>query len=104
MSKTAEIVNEVEKKLGPWYTIKWFDVEGPTVCVVEIGGMPMFLTREEDGTFSVCEARRDVDATGKQHGWMSTRDSTGWGDRIRKLLNGWVRDDSGELIQPKREP
>lgn len=90
---SVEIINEVQKRLSPWYSIEWKSV-GLNVAVAEIGGIPMFISRE-DGPFSVVEAGKHG------FGYISKTSTDIFPSQIAKLLNGWVRDEKGELHPPK---
>ena len=89
-SGAARVVERICEKLLPWYKITWIEIHSVPITYVSIDicGMEAAVRTHGDA-YQV----RLIDAWDNNHP-ESTR------EHIEKILNGWTRDDEGNLHPP----
>lgn len=87
---SGRIVERICEKLLPWYKITWLEVDQvPAFACIDICGMEVVIGRLDSNAYRV----KLNDAWDNDHP-ESTR------EHIEKVLNGWTRDDKGNLHPP----
>jgi hypothetical protein len=93
-SDSGRIVERICEKLLPWYKITWVEVvqsplDSRTYASIDICGMEVAIRLNDEGAYRV----QLIDAWDNNHP-EATR------EHIEKILNGWTRDDKGNLHPP----
>jgi hypothetical protein len=89
-SGAAKVVERICEKLLPWYKITWLEVDQvPAFACIDICGMEVAIRLNDERAYRV----QLLDAWDNNHP-ESTR------EHIEKILNGWTRDDKGNLHPP----
>jgi hypothetical protein len=87
---SGRIVERICEKLLPWYKITWLEVDQvPAFACIDICGMEVVIGRLDSNAYRV----KLNDAWDNNHP-EATR------EHIEKILNGWTRDDKGNLHPP----
>ncbi|NBW14061.1 MAG: hypothetical protein EBR82_39300 [Caulobacteraceae bacterium] len=89
-SGAARVVERICEKLLPWHKITWVEIYSVPITYVSIDICGMEVAVRPDGDAYRVQL---IDAWDNDHS-ESTR------EHIEKILNGWTRDDKGNLHPP----
>lgn len=89
-SRSAKVVERICEKLLPWYNLTWVEIYSVPISYVSIDICGMEVAIGLDDTAYRVQL---IDVWDNNHP-ASTR------EHIEKILNGWTRDDEGNLHPP----
>jgi len=85
-------INEIIRRLSPWYRLEFRNLETDYVFV-RLLGEDMQVAKLND-RFLVRSVSPNL---------LMYEEKTYNAHRIEKILNGWVRNDAGDLVHPDNE-